>query len=24
MHNARMKKEAQDKMDQANVFAHKG
>ena len=23
MHNARMKKEAQDKMDQANVFAHK-
>jgi ATP-binding cassette subfamily F protein 3 len=24
MHNARMKKEAQVKMDQANVFAHKG
>jgi len=24
MANARMKKEAQDKMDQANVFAHKG
>ncbi len=24
MHNARMKKEAQDKMDQANTFAHKG
>ncbi len=24
MHNARMKKEAQDKMDQSNVFAHKG
>ncbi len=23
MHNARMKKEAQDKMDQSNVFAHK-
>jgi len=24
MANARMKKEAQDKMDQANTFAHKG
>jgi len=24
MNNARMKKQAQDKMDQANVFAHKG
>ena len=24
MNNARMKKEAQDKMDQSNVFAHKG
>jgi len=24
MKNARLKKEAQDKMDQANVFAHKG
>jgi len=24
MKNARLKKEAQDKMDQSNVFAHKG